>query len=251
MKPTIFPYKLASQGAKNLAKALTTAINRKVFRVRKDSRTFVHRPSRLLVNWGNAATPNWLRYPTLNKPKAIVAARNKLLCFQALKGECNIPEFTTVREEAQGWDIVVCRHLLSSYGGKGIQIVRDGAPLPDAPLYVKYKKKRKEFRVHVFKGRAIDVQEKRRERGVEREGDMGFVRNRANGWVFCRDNIIEPDDLREQSILAVKALGLDFGAVDIIWNERENKSYVLEVNTAPGLEGTTLQKYTQAILECL
>jgi D-alanine-D-alanine ligase-like ATP-grasp enzyme len=38
---------------------------------------------------------------------------------------------------------------------------------------------------------------------------------------------------------------LDFGAVDVIWNEKEDKYYVLEVNTACGLEGTTLDKYVE------
>ena len=42
------------------------------------------------------------------------------------------------------------------------------------------------------------------------------------------------------------AIDLQFGAVDIIWNEKENKCYVLEINTAPGLVGTTLTKYTEA-----
>ena len=35
------------------------------------------------------------------------------------------------------------------------------------------------------------------------------------------------------------------------WNEKENKCYVLEINTAPGIEGTTCKKYTQSILESL
>jgi glutathione synthase/RimK-type ligase-like ATP-grasp enzyme len=52
-------------------------------------------------------------------------------------------------------------------------------------------------------------------------------------------------------LAAVSALGLDFGAVDIIWNEREDKCYVLEVNTAPGLQGSTLENYANAIMEVL
>jgi len=48
------------------------------------------------------------------------------------------------------------------------------------------------------------------------------------------------------ALAAVSALGLDFGAVDIIYNEHENQYYVLEVNTAPGLEGTTVEKYAEA-----
>ena len=49
-------------------------------------------------------------------------------------------------------------------------------------------------------------------------------------------------------MLAIKVLGLDFGAVDIIYNKQEDKWYVLEVNTAPGIYGTTLDKYVNAIM---
>ena len=35
------------------------------------------------------------------------------------------------------------------------------------PLYVKYKKKKAEYRVHVFDGKIMDVQQKKKRRGVE------------------------------------------------------------------------------------
>jgi len=47
----------------------------------------------------------------------------------------------------------------------------------------------------------------------------------------------------EQASLAIAALGLDFGAVDIIWNNHYQLATVLEVNTAPGLEGQTITDY--------
>ena len=37
--------------------------------------------------------------------------------------------------------------------------------------------------------------------------------------------------------------GLTFGAIDVIWNEHQQKAFVLEINTAPGIEGTTVEKY--------
>jgi glutathione synthase/RimK-type ligase-like ATP-grasp enzyme len=42
-------------------------------------------------------------------------------------------------------------------------------------------------------------------------------------------------------------MGLDFGAVDIGHRLIDNQFFVFEVNTAPGLEGTTLDKYAKAI----
>jgi D-alanine-D-alanine ligase-like ATP-grasp enzyme len=56
-------------------------------------------------------------------------------------------------------------------------------------------------------------------------------------------------ELKDIAIGSVNILGLNFGAVDVIYNEKENKYYVLEVNTAPGLSGTTLEKYVDAIIE--
>jgi glutathione synthase/RimK-type ligase-like ATP-grasp enzyme len=45
--------------------------------------------------------------------------------------------------------------------------------------------------------------------------------------------------------MAVQALGLDFGAADVGFNN--NKASVYEVNTACGLMGKTLEAYAEAI----
>ena len=89
--------------------------------------------------------------------------------------------------------------------------------------------------------------EKRKKKSYENERDTQ-VRNTANGYVFCRDNVSVPDDLRDLAVRAVQSLGRTYGAVDIIWNERQNKSFVLEVNAKPGMVGTTVEKYANAIL---
>ena len=60
-----------------------------------------------------------------------------------------------------------------------------------------------------------------------------------------------PDDVTKQALLAVDGLGLDFGAVDVGWNQHYQEATVYEVNTAPGLTGTTLDKYTNAIRRLL
>jgi glutathione synthase/RimK-type ligase-like ATP-grasp enzyme len=126
----------------------------------------------------------------------------------------------------------------------GIQIVSKEEVSTHAPLYTEYIKKKKEFRVHVWDGKVIDVQEKRRKDGFE----SAKVRNTANGYVFCRMGIRPPAGLDSLAVSAVAALGRTYGGVDIIWNEHHNKSYVLEVNSRPGMEGTTVTKYADAIL---
>jgi glutathione synthase/RimK-type ligase-like ATP-grasp enzyme len=162
------------------------------------------------------------------------------------------PEFTTSIDTAREWardgNVVVCRTLLRGSEGRGIVLAETPEQVVAAPLYTKYIKKKKEFRVHVFNGEVIDVQEKRKRKEYEGERDTR-VRNTANGYVFCRDGISEPDSLRAISISAVQALGYQLGAVDVGFNERDNRAFVLEVNATPGMEGTTLQKYASAIAE--
>lgn len=253
-RAVILPYKIGSKSARLLAETLTAQLGLKVRRVRHDG---AYRPKArsLVVNYGSGGRPHWLgNTRVLNDPLACAKAGNKLSSFNAFKAAgLSIPDFTTSRDQAMAWirdgATVVCRTMLNGHSGRGIVLSDAVHPIVSAPLYVKYKKKRKEFRVHVFQEQVIDVAEKRKRRLEVRPSTFdGYIRNLANGWVFCRDAVVRPPDLEQLAVAACRSLGLDFGAVDIIWNERENKSYVLEVNTAPGLEGTTLTNYTNAIL---
>lgn len=143
---------------------------------------------------------------------------------------------------------IVCRALLNSSSGKGITIVERGQELPNVPLYTEYIPKKKEFRVHVYNNRVIDYAEKRKRRDHQDTRDTQ-IRNLQNGYVFCRDNIVLPNGILELAVQAVAAIDRTQGAVDIIWNEKQDKCFVLEVNSNPGMEGTTLKKYTEAIKE--
>lgn len=254
-RAVLLPYKIGSQSAKQLALALTQRLGLKVRRVRHDGKYHPKLRS-LVVNYGSSLRPHWGHNGKwLNPPEACARAGNKLSAFQAFKAAgLSCPDWTTDRAVAQGWldegHTVVCRSILNGHSGRGITLSsRDsGHELVHAPLYVKYKKKRKEFRVHVFQNKVIDIAEKRRRRMEVRPPHFdGYVRNLANGWVFCRDGVVSPADCGPLAIGACTALNLDFGAVDIIWNEKDNKCYLLEVNTAPGLQGSTLVSYTNSI----
>lgn len=146
---------------------------------------------------------------------------------------------------------VVARILTNSSEGRGIVIFEKGTTPPRAPLYTEYIPKKKEFRAHVWDNKVFDVAEKRKRRGVAEEERNTQVRNTANGYVFCRDGVAEPEGLRVLAENAVRALGRSYGAVDIIWNEKQNKCYVLEVNSRPGMEGRTVELYADAILRSL
>jgi hypothetical protein len=115
---------------------------------------------------------------------------------------------------------VVARTLTNSSEGRGIVVFdKDDPNPPRAPLYTEYIPKKKEFRVHVWDNEAFHVAEKRKKKSFEAERDS-FVRNTANGYVFCTNSIVEPNGLRDLAVAACKALGRTYGAVDIIWNEK-------------------------------
>jgi glutathione synthase/RimK-type ligase-like ATP-grasp enzyme len=242
-------YKIGSRSLKNLQTQLKEDQNvRNVLRVRRTSVRYRRRPSDSIIAWG-PASPSV--HTNVQQEIAKKIASNKLHSFLAFKehGVCT-PEWTTNPTDAVAWNKpYMARTLLRSHSGRGIVMVEAGQQPPPAKLYVQYKKKKHEYRVHVFNGNVIDVTQKKRRAGFE--GRDNQIRNHQNGWVYCRENITEPAGIQSLAVAACNALGLLSGAVDIIWNELENKCYVLEINTAPGIEGTTCQKYTTSILESL
>jgi glutathione synthase/RimK-type ligase-like ATP-grasp enzyme len=222
--------------------------------------TFKAHPWTKIINWGNGneglSGQLGTSIPVINGYARVAVASNKLATFNTLKDKdgINIPTFTTDRSVAAQWitdgTTVVCRTKLSGHSGDGIVLANKPEDLVNAPLYVQYIKKQKEFRVHVAFGEVIDVQEKRQRK--EYEGTTNFqVRNHQTGWVYCREDLQEPRLLREMGLRAIQELGLDFGAVDLIYNAKRDDCYVLEVNTAPGLEGTTVEKYAEAFVKAL
>ncbi len=248
MRYVIYPYKMSSQSAKKLAE-LIKADGHQVLRVYPD-RNYRVKDDDLVINWGSSRIANW-GFPNLNKPDRVKLACNKHYAFLALQDAgVSIPKTTTSKLNAERWlewGPVFCRTLLTGHAGKGIVVAETADQLVDAPLYTASFPKTHEFRVHVFKGQVIDIQEKRKRNGT---GGRGHVWNHGNDFVFCRQNVNPPECVLDASRKAVEALGLDFGGVDVGYDQRENKAVVFEINTAPGIDNTTLTKYKEALYGC-
>lgn len=211
---------------------------------------------KVLINWGNtqAITAERPSLRIINKPSAISTAVDKLAAFTKTKeAGIRVPEFTTTKGNVGGGGIWFARTVLRGSGGDGIVAIREGDPVPDAPLYVRYVQKLSEFRLHVVNGKVIFAQQKKKKNDVEQDKDQKLIRNHANGWVFCPIDISElSEDAKDVAIRSVAALQLDFGAVDLIVGKRDSLAYLLEVNTAPGLESEGLiAAYNQAFREYL
>jgi len=212
----------------------------------------------------------------LNRPNGVKNAVNKLKTLSILT-EANVPTliYTDNKDDVYRYiksyinetdsntndhgcfltNKIVCRTLLSSSGGRGIVLADKAEEVVDAPLYTVYYKKNKEYRYHVIDGKVVDVQQKKRLSQVELEArgftsrPSSYIRNTANGYIYAREGVERYDCISKVAISAVKALGLTFGAVDILANVKDNEVVdccVCEVNTAPGLTGTTLDLYKDA-----
>jgi len=73
-----------------------------------------------------------------------------------------------------------------------------------------------------------------------------IVRSNHRGWKFSSVALnLLPAALKNTAIKSVEALGLDFGAVDCCV-DMNSHPWILEINSGPGLHGTTLEKYTAA-----
>jgi glutathione synthase/RimK-type ligase-like ATP-grasp enzyme len=261
----ILPYKVGSESAKALAKSMSFK------RMRLTNSSLRDSDSTTIVNWGNSTTSlsHLPSVKVINKPASVRKASHKGEFFQALseynqanpKDPVSIPEWTVRKSVASEWyregNDVVCRDVLQGHSGEGLSIapyqeeVSAANAIPASLLYTKYVKKRDEYRVHVMGDVAFFVQKKVAPYNSSIRPNYQ-IRNHSNGFVFAVNNLSPSEDVISQSIKAVKALGLDFGAVDVIWNERRKKATVIEVNTACSVSGeSTLVRYSNALDDLL
>jgi glutathione synthase/RimK-type ligase-like ATP-grasp enzyme len=240
----LMPYKLGSESAKALAEKLNA--------LRITGKKKIKRQA-LVLRWGNTdpiQTTRLGRVKELNSANAIALAKNKLATYKRFNMfGVDTVEYTTDKAVVLDWlrqdSVVYGRRTVTGYGGDGIVIITaEDDSIPSCPVYTKAILKAHEYRVHVFGGRVIDFTKKKR----RSEGSPSpYIKNFDNGWVFCRDDVTLPERVAAQCIKAVQSLGLDFGACDVLYKERDDKVAVLEVNTAPGIEGTTLDRYVNVI----
>lgn len=244
-----------SKGARVLAKALKA---RKV----GEKKLYERDADKLVVvNWGSSHLPGWKHGRLLNHPDSVRGAIHKTRCLETLK-KAEIPhlDFTTNPKVAKTWageGRVIARTLLTSHSGNGIVVVEQGGEVPNAPLYTRYYPKTHEFRVHVVRDKVVDFVQKKARTGSE---PNRTVRTHNNGWVYAHEDIVlsaaDRIAIDDACVNTVSALGLDFGAVDVLVRLRKGSNRkmldfkIAEVNTAPGLENTqTIDAYSNSLKE--
>lgn len=257
-----------SEGARDLRDHINNNSNVEASYRRRDNlsrrQMQLGRSNSLIVNWGCGGN-NFRPTQDFNIRAGSVVPRlnsntdqatNKLEAFRAMHGAgINVPDYTSSLNIARRWVAndhrVYCRTNLRGHSGEDIVMADLDNPPIQAPLYTKEVVKRHEFRFHVVGGQVIDGVRKAFRADVASEDRDRTIMNHAAGSVFIRSGrslteAHQDQELHQMCVRAVSSVGLDFGAVDVM-SDRDGNYYVLEVNTAPGLEATTLERYSNAL----
>lgn len=259
MDTFLYPYKDGSASAKALSQALG------IKRIRRTGSRFSPSNKKTVINWGSSVFPfDEGLCNTLNKPHLVSLSTNKLGFFVDQQNNGNeelVVSWTTDGAVVSQWlgegKVVVARTKLTGHSGEGIVLLEGAdAEIIDAPLYTLYVPKKDEYRAHVYRRKdgtteVFDIQRKAKRNDVAKEEANYRIRNLAGGFIYARQELNVPECVEDVALKVFEQAGLDFGAVDIIYQDRQNRAYALEINTAPGLSGTTLDKYVQMFKEAL
>lgn len=181
----------------------------------------------------------------INRAEAVALASNKRLAFERFKeAGVPIPEvYSPQQARVIAWEFPLIGRPDKHRAGKQFYFCRTTngvirATGKGATHFIEYIEDAREFRVHIVNRKSIKIAEK---------VGGGVRKNFKRGaeFVYPQD-FHHKKSLRKVARKAVMSLGLDFGAVDILY--RDDRFYVLEVNTAPSLTSASdsLERYVTA-----
>lgn len=140
---------------------------------------------------------------------------------------------------------------MTHFGGSDIWLCHsheevEAAERDGAWYFTQWYPKTKEYRVHCAHGKILAVYEKT----IDNDGFGNFI---GEPWSYIPWNEYRKCFCRI-SLNAVRALGLDFGAVDVMTDPTDKslpKSVVCEVNTAPGMHDSpyTCDRYARYFIK--
>ena len=201
----------------------------------------------VVLRWGSTETFDRLSTRLeLNTLDAVTNASNKLLMMQNLVGaNIKTPNIKFDLNNTENLDEFRDRSGNFYVRGANDQ-VRYTNTLQTGDKYVStpIKDKKREYRVHVFNGEVIALYEKiPNEEGIKlfKSFNCHFELKDASN---CLLTLVD----QQKCIDAVNALGLLFGGVDMVRSKGKN-TYVIEVNSAPALNSTNIDRYVDKITD--
>ena len=227
------------------------------------NRKYPKDPEYLCVNWGQTR-PHPFNKDVINNPLAVNYYSSKIRFYSLIINHYDdliTEDFKLLRLVKKkgvaeiflnnGYNIFA-RQYTSSHGGKGITHHTPGDVLPEAKYYTvglphetkaEYFNRYIECRAHVVTDPNGVFWCQKRKMSDTKMQEYGFtydpyIRSYKNGWVFSYDvdEAVDTESIEEHLVYFVKEFGLDFVAADLIFDKEEECWYLLEINTAPGLD---------------
>lgn len=241
-----FPYQAGSNSCNLLAEHM------KVKRLRLENSRYRYKPGDRIIVWGSGKMLQGVPDEAyINNPRNIVSLSDKKKFFEFCKEhELSTPEFTLSKDVVKEWladgKSVFARTKLRGMSGDGIVDIQAEEDIVDAELYTKYIPKKEEFRVHVVGGKIIFFQRKGLKSGSRQFNSR--IRNVENGYIYLKNEDKDlPASVQAECEKLIGVMPLDFYAIDIIYNAYRDKGFILEINSAPGLTGTSVDSYAEAL----
>lgn len=239
----IFYPALGEDSAKTLSNHLTALGAKATLQYAKDGE-FAKEKGDLCVNWGSHKAKKFGdKAKWLNKSVVL----NKLLHLKQMKAAgVSTVEFVVGPKPSSG---VWYGRQLKHWDGSDLE-----QSLTSADFWVKHVEIKEEYRVHCFKGQILRASlkvpvEKWEWRGKTYEGKAHPKFKIGDFWgTSSYDYQKEIPKLCKVAAEAVKAVGYDFGGVDVCLLAGGDP-VVLEVNSAPWLGGDAADKYAKLIIK--
>ena len=184
-----------------------------------------------------------------NSPQVIRMVANKyLLSIELLRN--GFPHVVINSEIPEHFPVVV-RKELSKSGGKGIVICRNEAeftPLREF-MWSYWVNFRYELGVHILGGEIVKIF-KKLWIGTEPEPEFP-IKNSDRNYSFSICKLESFKRLPEIVRNLISIVPIQFGRIDIGWDEEEGQYKVIEINSAPGLSenDSTLNLYAEFLMK--
>lgn len=199
----------------------------------------VNIPQHKIINWGNYIFPGYTF--SLNQPSGIANASNKAYSRRILQNfGVKVPRtyFGPSLDKMRPANYPLILRPKFHHGGQHFTLLNSFEELvsklwgtDSADWYVsEIFQKTAEFRLHVAHGKVLFVNEKPL---VEGEIRANQAVNHES-WRVLKWSEFHRGMCRE-AILAVELLGLDYGAVDMMYNSKYDSWAICEVNTSPSI----------------
>ena len=189
----------------------------------------------VLIRWG-CATLVGKPVKVLNTAKSIQLASNKLEALKTFEdNDIRVPK---IYAKDKVTEFPVLGRKIHHIAGNDIVLCLQRQDLPEAialgcSYFTQYIPKSAEYRVHVYDVGVIKTSQKLlTDKKLNKDP---WIWNYDEGYTYhpAKDKL--PAIAKGMALAAVECLGLTFGAVDVIIGD-DGKAYILEVNTAPGLQ---------------